>query len=69
MKTTSVMIVGVGGQGSLLASKLLGNLLTEEGSVPEGSSSGKAFPPGISARPASAKRSLSAGFSGRCCSI
>ena len=31
MKTTSVMIVGVGGQGSLLASKLLGNLLTEEG--------------------------------------
>ena len=31
MKTTSVMIVGVGGQGSLLASKLLGNLLTDEG--------------------------------------
>ena len=31
MKTRSVMIVGVGGQGSLLASKLLGNLLTEEG--------------------------------------
>ena len=31
MKTTSVMIVGGGGQGSLLASKLLGNLLTEEG--------------------------------------
>ncbi len=31
MKTTSVMIVGVGGQGSLLASKLLGNLLTSEG--------------------------------------
>ena len=31
MKTTSIMIVGVGGQGSLLASKLLGNLLTEEG--------------------------------------
>ncbi len=31
MKTTNVMIVGVGGQGSLLASKLLGNLLTEEG--------------------------------------
>ena len=30
MKTTSIMIVGVGGQGSLLASKLLGNLLTEE---------------------------------------
>ncbi len=31
MKTTSVMIVGVGGQGSLLASRLLGNLLTSEG--------------------------------------
>lgn len=31
MNTTSVMIVGVGGQGSLLASKLLGNLLTQEG--------------------------------------
>ena len=31
MKTTSVMIVGVGGQGSLLASKLLGTLLTDEG--------------------------------------
>ncbi len=30
-KTTSVMIVGVGGQGSLLASRLLGNLLTAEG--------------------------------------
>lgn len=30
MKTTSIMIVGVGGQGSLLASKLLGNLLTSE---------------------------------------
>ena len=30
-KTTSIMIVGVGGQGSLLASKLLGNLLTDEG--------------------------------------
>ncbi len=29
--TKSVMIVGVGGQGSLLASKLLGNLLTGEG--------------------------------------
>ena len=29
--TKSVMIVGVGGQGSLLASKLLGNLLTNEG--------------------------------------
>ena len=31
MKTTGVMIVGVGGQGSLLASKLLGRLLTDEG--------------------------------------
>ncbi len=31
MKTTSIMIVGVGGQGSLLASRLLGNLLTAEG--------------------------------------
>ena len=31
MKTTNIMIVGVGGQGSLLASKLLGNLLTSEG--------------------------------------
>lgn len=31
MNTVSVMIVGVGGQGSLLASKLLGKLLTEEG--------------------------------------
>ncbi len=31
MKTTSVMIVGVGGQGSLLASKLLGRLLLDEG--------------------------------------
>lgn len=29
--TKSVMIVGVGGQGSLLASKLLGNLLLSEG--------------------------------------
>ena len=28
---TSIMIVGVGGQGSLLASKLLGNILTAEG--------------------------------------
>ena len=27
MKTTSVMIVGVGGQGSLLASRLLGTVL------------------------------------------
>ena len=31
MKTTAIMIVGVGGQGSLLASKLLGRLLFDEG--------------------------------------
>ncbi len=31
MKTTNIMIVGVGGQGSLFASKLLGNLLVDEG--------------------------------------
>lgn len=31
MNTTGIMIVGVGGQGSLLASKLLGNLLVGEG--------------------------------------
>jgi len=31
MKTTSIMIVGVGGQGSLLASKLLGRILMNEG--------------------------------------
>jgi indolepyruvate ferredoxin oxidoreductase beta subunit len=31
MKTTNIMIVGVGGQGSLLASKLLGTLLVDEG--------------------------------------
>lgn len=31
MNTRSIMIVGVGGQGSLLASKLLGNLLTASG--------------------------------------
>lgn len=31
MKTKSIMIVGVGGQGSLLASKLLGRLLVDEG--------------------------------------
>lgn len=31
MDTKNVMIVGVGGQGSLLASKLLGALLTDEG--------------------------------------
>ncbi len=31
MSVTSMMIVGVGGQGSILASKLLGRLLTDEG--------------------------------------
>ena len=31
MKTTSIMIVGVGGQGTLLASKLLGNVLLRQG--------------------------------------
>ena len=31
MKTTSIMIVGVGGQGPLLASKLLGNVLIGAG--------------------------------------
>ena len=31
MKTTNIMIVGVGGQGSLLASKLMGHLLLEAG--------------------------------------
>ena len=31
METKSIMIVGVGGQGSLLASKLLGHLLMEQG--------------------------------------
>ncbi len=31
MKTVNLMIVGVGGQGSLLASKLLGTLLVDEG--------------------------------------
>ena len=31
MSTKNVMIVGVGGQGSLLASKLLGKLLMEQG--------------------------------------
>ncbi|MCM1488604.1 MAG: indolepyruvate oxidoreductase subunit beta [Firmicutes bacterium] len=31
MQTKSVMIVGVGGQGSLLASRLLGTLLLDEG--------------------------------------
>lgn len=31
MSVTNIMIVGVGGQGSLLASKLLGRLLVDEG--------------------------------------
>ena len=31
METKNIMIVGVGGQGSLLASKLLGRLLMEQG--------------------------------------
>ena len=31
MKTTNIMIVGVGGQGTLLASKLLGKILIELG--------------------------------------
>lgn len=31
MKTKNIMIVGVGGQGSLLASKLLGRLLVDKG--------------------------------------
>ena len=31
MSTTNIMIVGVGGQGSLLASKLLGRLMMNEG--------------------------------------
>ncbi len=31
MKTKNIMIVGVGGQGSLLASKLLGHLLLKQG--------------------------------------
>ena len=31
MKTTNIMIVGVGGQGSVLASKLLGHLLITQG--------------------------------------
>ena len=31
MKTKNIMIVGVGGQGSLLASKLLGRMLLEKG--------------------------------------
>ncbi len=31
MKTFNIMIVGVGGQGTLLASRLLGNVLLEEG--------------------------------------
>ena len=31
MKTTNVMIVGVGGQGSLLASRIIGNVLLSQG--------------------------------------
>ena len=31
METKSIMIVGVGGQGSLLASRLLGNVLLAQG--------------------------------------
>ena len=31
MRTTNIMIVGVGGQGSLLASKLLGRMLLQKG--------------------------------------
>jgi len=31
MNTTNIMIVGVGGQGSLLASRILGNLFIEQG--------------------------------------
>ena len=31
METKNLMIVGVGGQGSLLASKLLGHLLLKQG--------------------------------------
>lgn len=31
MNTTSIMIVGVGGQGTLLASKVLGNVLLKQG--------------------------------------
>ena len=31
METKSIMIVGVGGQGSLLASKLIGHLLVSNG--------------------------------------
>ncbi len=31
MAATSIMIVGVGGQGTLLASKILGRLMTDEG--------------------------------------
>ena len=31
MQTKNIMIVGVGGQGTLLASKLLGRLLLDQG--------------------------------------
>ena len=35
MQTKNIMIVGVGGQGSLLASKLLGKLLLQMDVFPE----------------------------------
>ena len=31
METKSIMIVGVGGQGSLLASRIIGNVLLSQG--------------------------------------
>ena len=31
METKSIMIVGVGGQGSLLASRIIGNVLQSQG--------------------------------------
>ncbi len=31
MDTTSILVAGVGGQGTLLTAKVLGNLLTSEG--------------------------------------
>ena len=34
MQTKNIMIVGVGGQGTLLASKLLGRLLLEKNYAP-----------------------------------
>lgn len=33
MESRNIMIVGVGGQGTLLASKLLGRILLENGST------------------------------------